>query len=73
MMDKEKMINDIVAMLDNGVKRGDGHINVKVNPDTDEAKEVKDEKSVTRGTAECSINPMPCCAPTEILPGDDEE
>ncbi len=36
-------------------------------------KEVKDEKSVTRGTAECSINPMPCCAPTEILPGDDEE
>ena len=72
-MDKEKMINDIVAMLDNGVKRGDGHINVKVNPVTDEAKEVKDEKSVTRGTAECSINPMPCCAPTEILPGDDEE
>ena len=72
-MDKEKMINYIVAMLDNGVKRGDGHINVKVNPDTDEAKEVKDEKSVTRGTAECSINPMPCCAPTEILPGDDEE
>ena len=72
-MDKENMINDIVAMLDNGVKRGDGHINVKVNPDTDEAKEVKDEKSVTRGTAECSINPMPCCAPTEILPGDDEE
>lgn len=72
-MDKEKMINDIVAMLDNGVKRGDGHINVKVNPDTDEAKGVKDEKSVTRGTAECSINPMPCCAPTEILPGDDEE
>ena len=50
-MDKEKMINDIVAMLDNGVKRGDGHINVKVNSDTDEAKEVKDEKSVKIGRA----------------------
>ena len=28
MDDKEKMIDDIVAMLDNSVKKGDGHINV---------------------------------------------
>ena len=72
-MDKEKMINDIVAMLDNGVKRGDGHINVKVNNDVEDSNGTDDKKTVTRGSAECSINPMPCCAPTEILPGDDED
>ena len=26
-MDKDKMIEDIVAMLDGSVKKGDGHIN----------------------------------------------
>ena len=43
-MDKEKMINDIVAMLDNGVKRGDGHINVKVNPDFTERVPLRERK-----------------------------
>ena len=28
-MDKDKMIEDIVAMLDGSVKKGDGHINVQ--------------------------------------------
>ena len=28
-MDKEKMIDDIVAMLDGSMQKGDGHINVK--------------------------------------------
>lgn len=31
MDDKEKMIDDIVAMLDNSVKKGDGHINVVID------------------------------------------
>ena len=64
-MDKDKMIEDIVAMLDGSVKKGDGHINVQVN-------EVEEEKSVTRGSAENSINPMPCCMPTIELPDDDK-
>ena len=47
MDDKEKMIDDIVAMLDNSVKKGDGHINVVIDENQ------KDSKEVTRG---CVIN-----------------
>ena len=71
-MDKEKMIADIVAMLDGSMQKGDGHINVKVNEIVEESQEVKKEKSVIRGCAECSINPTACSVPTAELPGDDE-
>ena len=47
MDDKEKMIDDIVAMLDNS-------------------------KEVTRGCADCSVNPMACSVPTIELPGDED-
>ena len=40
MDDKEKMIDDIVAMLDNSVKKGDGHINVVIDEDQKDSKEV---------------------------------
>lgn len=65
-MDKDKMIDDIVAMLDGSVKRGDGHINIKM----DETQE--GSKDVTRGCAECSVNPMACSVPTIELPGDED-
>lgn len=65
-MDKDKMIDDIVAMLDGSVQRGDGHINVKIN------EEQKDSKEITRGCAECSVNPMACSVPTIELPGDED-
>lgn len=71
-MDKEKMIDDIVAMLDGSMAKGDGHINVKVNEVVEGAKDVKKDKSVIRGCAECSINPTACSIPTAELPGDDE-
>ena len=71
-MDKDKMIEDIVAMLDGSVKKGDGHITVQVNEVEEDPKEIKEEKSVTRGSAENSINPMPCCMPTIELPDDDK-
>ena len=45
-MDKDKMIEDIVAMLDGSVKKGDGHINVQVNEVEEDPKEIKEEKSV---------------------------
>ena len=38
----------------------------------EDPKEIKEEKSVTRGSAENSINPMPCCMPTIELPDDDK-
>ena len=59
MDDKEKMIDDIVAMLDNSVKKGDGHINVVIDENQ------KDSKEVTRGCADCSV-------PTIELPGDED-
>lgn len=65
-MNKEKMMQDIIAMLDNSVKNGEGHINVKV----DEMQ--KDEKEVSKGCADCSVNPMACSIPTIELPGDED-
>lgn len=56
------MIDDIVAMLDNSVKKGDGHINVVIDENQ------KDSKEVTRGCADCSVNPMACSVPTIELP-----
>mgnify|MGYP004708910669 CR=1 FL=1 len=70
-MDKDKMIDDIVAMLDGSVKKGDGHINVQVN-DIKSDEKVESEKNVSRGCADNSINPMACCVPTIELPDDDE-
>lgn len=65
-MDKEKMIDDIIAMLDNGVKNGEGHINVKVDQEQEDSKDVK------KGCADCSVNPMACSVPTIELPGDED-
>lgn len=65
-MDKDKLIDDIVAMLDGSVKRGDGHINVKVDENLKESKEIE------RGCADCSANPMACSVPTIELPGDED-
>ena len=66
-MDKDKMIEDIIAMLDNGVKSGQGHINIKV----DENQNI--EKEVEEGTASCLMKNMPCCAPTEFFDEDEEK
>lgn len=65
-MDKNKMIDDIVAMLDGSVQSGEGHINVKVD------EEQQDAKEVTKGCADCSTNPMACSVPTIELPGDED-
>lgn len=72
MVNKEKMIDDIVAMLDGSMAKGDGHINLKVNELTEGEQEVKTDKSVIRGCADCSMNPTACSIPTAELPGDDE-
>lgn len=65
-MDKNKMIDDIVAMLDAGVTKGQGHINVKVSEEQGE------EKKVVNGSCDCSMNSMACAVPTMILEDDDE-
>ena len=65
-MDNDKMIDDIVAMLDAGVAKGQGHINVKVE-DKNATK-----KEIVNGTADRSMNSMACAVPTMILDDDDE-
>lgn len=66
MENKDKMIDDIIAMLDNSVMNGDGHINIKMDEEQNKSKEV------TRGCADCSVNPMACSVPTIELPGDED-
>ena len=65
-MDENQMVDDIVAMLDGSVARGDGHVNIKIDENG------KIDKEVKTGCADCSINPMACSVPTIFLDGDDE-
>lgn len=58
-MDNEKMVDDLVKMLDSGMAMGVGHVNV----DYDETKE--NTKNVqTMGCTDCSRTPLACSVPT---------
>ena len=58
-MDDNKMIDDLVQMLDKGMLSGVGHVNV----DYDEAS--KQSKNVqTMGCSDCSRTPLACSVPT---------
>ncbi|MCR5737704.1 MAG: hypothetical protein K6G64_08655 [Eubacterium sp.] len=63
---EDKRIDEIIAMLDGSVKKGDGHINVTV----DDTKET--EQTISRGCCDNSDNPTACSVPTLELPDDDE-
>ena len=53
------MIDDIVSMLDNGMSKGTGHVNVQIEDD------LKQKKSVeTMGCTDCSRTPLACSVPT---------
>ncbi len=56
-MDEEKMIEDLVKMLDSGMGQGVGHINV--DTDTSGIKHVQ-----TMGCTDCSRTPLACSVPT---------
>lgn len=53
------MIDDLIKMLDGGMAKGVGHVNVEYNENADESKNVQ-----TLGCADCSANPMACSVPT---------
>ncbi|HKM22768.1 MAG TPA: hypothetical protein VJZ01_12100 [Lachnospiraceae bacterium] len=59
-MDNEKMIDDIVAMLDNSVGNGVGHVNLEVESTNEEA--VRNVE--TMGCTDCSRTPLACSVPT---------
>ncbi|MCQ2499098.1 MAG: hypothetical protein MJ133_08940 [Lachnospiraceae bacterium] len=58
-MDSEKMIDDLVKMLDSGMLNGVGHVNV--DTDSEEESLVKVD---TMGCTDCSRTPLACSVPT---------
>ncbi|MBQ8816445.1 MAG: hypothetical protein IJZ84_04085 [Lachnospiraceae bacterium] len=67
-MNQDKMIDDLIKMLDGGMTKGVGHVNVEVDQDASQAKSVQ-----TMGCADCSSNPMACSIPTLHEGIDDSE
>ena len=58
-MDNEKMIDDLVKMLDSGMAQGVGHVNVEFNADSQKSRDVQ-----TMGCSDCSRTPLACSVPT---------
>lgn len=58
-MDDNEMIEDLIKMLDSGVTRGVGHMNV----DVDETKKANKDVQ-TMGCTDCSRTPLACSVPT---------
>ncbi len=58
-MDKKAMIDDLVKMLDSGIAQGVGHINVDVDTNEKQSKNVQ-----TMGCSDCSRTPLACSVPT---------
>jgi hypothetical protein len=60
------MIDDIIKMLDGGMAGGVGHVNIEVNEEEQETKNVQ-----TMGCTDCSRAPLACSIPT-LLPVEEE-
>jgi hypothetical protein len=58
-MDSEAMIDDLVNMLDNGMAKGVGHVNVEFDEKSGSPKSVE-----TMGCTDCSRTPLACSVPT---------
>jgi len=58
-MDEDKMIDDLVKMLDSGMADGVGHVNVEANQQVEQSKNVQ-----TMGCTDCSRTPLACSVPT---------
>ncbi|HOO27071.1 MAG TPA: hypothetical protein PLU43_01295 [Lachnospiraceae bacterium] len=58
-MDENKMIDDLISVLDHSVGNGVGHLNVEVDPNGDTMRTVE-----TMGCTDCSKTPQACSIPT---------
>lgn len=58
-MDDQKMIDDLVSMLDSGMAMGVGHVNVDYDEASRQSKDVQ-----TMGCSDCSRTPLACSVPT---------
>ena len=55
----DKMIDDLVALLDGGMQNGVGHVNVAYDEESKSSKDVQ-----TMGCSDCSRTPLACSVPT---------
>ena len=58
-MDEKAMIDDLVKMLDQGMAKGVGHVNVDTSDEDQAPKDVQ-----TMGCTDCSRTPLACSVPT---------
>ena len=58
-MDDKQMIDDFIKMMDSGMASGVGHVNVDVDNNADNSKNVQ-----TMGCTDCSRTPLACSVPT---------
>ena len=58
-MDDKQMIDDFIKMMDYGMANGVGHVNVDVDNNADNSKNVQ-----TMGCTDCSRTPLACSVPT---------
>lgn len=58
-MDDKQMIDDFIKMMDSGMAQGVGHVNVDVDANADNSKNVQ-----TMGRTDCSRTPLACSVPT---------
>ena len=58
-MGEKQLIDDFVKMLDEGMSKGVGHVNVNVDEQFEDLKGVQ-----TMGCTDCSRTPLACSVPT---------
>ena len=58
-MDNNQMVEDFIKMMDSGMAQGVGHVNVDVDVNSEDAKNVQ-----TMGCTDCSRTPLACSVPT---------
>ncbi len=58
-MDDKQMIDDFIKMMDSGMANGVGHVNVDVDNNANNSKNVQ-----TMGCTDCSRAPLACSVPT---------
>ena len=58
-MDEKEKIDDLIKMLDSGMAKGVGHVNVEADSESEEKCDVQ-----TMGCTDCSRTPLACSVPT---------
>ena len=58
-MDENMAIEDLIKLLDSGMASGTGHVNVDVDMNSQQSKNVQ-----TLGCTDCSRTPLACSVPT---------